>query len=71
MATQAPTDAADGYGLWVPLQPVVTAGNIYAFSTRLAFTSAEADSGINLIESRIQRLTGDTLDSCVAGENDD
>ncbi|MCP4164897.1 MAG: hypothetical protein GY759_03255, partial [Chloroflexi bacterium] len=64
------TDLSQGYNLWVPLQPVAAAGNIYAFSARLAFISSEADSGINLTGGKILWLAKAALDSCVASDTD-
>ncbi|MCP4126071.1 MAG: hypothetical protein GY753_03290, partial [Gammaproteobacteria bacterium] len=56
------------YSLWVPLQPVATAGNIYAFSARLAFSSAEVDRGISLQDGQIMWLAQADLDSYKEGK---
>ncbi|MCP4165499.1 MAG: hypothetical protein GY759_06350, partial [Chloroflexi bacterium] len=66
-----PDDLSQGYSLWVPLQPVAMAGNISAFSARMAFSSDEADQGINLTEGKILWLAQAVLDSCLAGTNSD
>ncbi|MCP4212938.1 MAG: hypothetical protein GY764_15880 [Halieaceae bacterium] len=61
-------DISQGFSLWVPLQPVVESGSIYAFSARLAFSSDEADAGIDLTEGRILWMVKATLDSCLSGD---
>ncbi|MCP4167502.1 MAG: hypothetical protein GY759_16655 [Chloroflexi bacterium] len=64
------TDPNSGYSLWAPLLPVSEGGNIYALSTRIPFSSEEADQGISLTNGRILWLTQATLDSCKAGDKD-
>ena len=59
-----PTDASQGFSLWAPLTPVSTAGSIYAFGARLAFTPAEADAGINLSNGKIVWVVSAKLDTC-------
>ncbi|MCP4126358.1 MAG: hypothetical protein GY753_04765, partial [Gammaproteobacteria bacterium] len=59
-------DLSKGYSLWVPLTPVENSGAIYAFSARLAFTSDEADTGIDLTKGKIIWMAKAALDSCVA-----
>ena len=64
LSNEVSTDTARKFNLWVPLQPVETAGGIFAFSSRIAFTSAEADLGINLTQGRILWLA--TINGSVA-----
>ena len=59
-----PTDSSQGFSLWVPLSPVSTAGSIYAFGGRLAFTPAEADAGVNLSNGKIVWIVSANLDTC-------
>ncbi|MCB0249746.1 MAG: thrombospondin type 3 repeat-containing protein, partial [Anaerolineae bacterium] len=69
-----PSDVNSGYSLMVPLQPVLNSGNVLAFSSHVAFTSAEAAEGISLTGARVVWLAPAALDqyvtSCQEGDPD-
>ncbi|MFN8475368.1 MAG: hypothetical protein U0822_24505 [Anaerolineae bacterium] len=49
--------------LLIPLQAVGTGGQVSAFAGRLAFTSSEVGTGLNLTEGRLEWMTDGQIDS--------